>query len=154
MVAPMAQLLDIAIRRDPDSGIFDLAIDGRDLAWDRTPATPMILALGTDRWAKPDDILPDGTRAADSREFGARRGWPGDAVTGGRVGSRLWLLSRAKQMETTRLRAIAYADEALERLRRRGVAVSVEATWARRGLLSLTARADATALTIGQAVAA
>ncbi|WP_431281668.1 phage GP46 family protein [Humitalea sp. 24SJ18S-53] len=150
----MAALLDLAIRRDPDTGQFGLAIEGRDLAWDRTAATPMIIGLGTDRWAKPDDILPDGTRAAEATEVGARRGWPGDAVLGGRIGCRLWLLAREKQRETTRLRAIAYAEEGLASLRDRGFDVSVEATWLRRGLLSLTARSGTSTLTIQRQVAA
>jgi len=57
-------------------------------------ATAIIVALGTDRLASPDDILPD----PDSED---RRGWWGDldaeAIWGGwPIGTRCWLLERSK----------------------------------------------------------
>lgn len=57
-------------------------------------ATAAIVALGTDRRANPDDILPDPA----SQD---RRGWWGDTdaleIWGGwPIGCRLWLLERAK----------------------------------------------------------
>jgi phage gp46-like protein len=56
-------------------------------------ATAVIVALGTDRLAEENDILPDFT--------GERRGWWGDLQAeeiwqGWPIGTRLWLLSRAK----------------------------------------------------------
>ena len=140
VAAIMRPLLDIALRRDA-TGRYDLAVEGRDLAWDRTPATPLIVALGSDRRAEPDDELPDGTRARDAAEVGSRRGWPGDALFAARLGSRDWLLVRAKQTETTRLRAIAYAEAACWWLRERGYEVAVAAEWVLRGRLRRTVRA-------------
>jgi phage gp46-like protein len=57
-------------------------------------ATAVIVALGTDRLASPDDILPD----PDSTD---RAGWWGDLdaeelFDGWPIGSRLWLLKRSK----------------------------------------------------------
>jgi phage gp46-like protein len=57
-------------------------------------ATAVIVALGTDRLADPEDELPD----PDSTD---RRGWWGDYQTqeiwgGWEIGCRLWLMQRAK----------------------------------------------------------
>jgi phage gp46-like protein len=57
-------------------------------------ASAVIVALGTDRLAEPDDILPD----PDSTD---RRGWWGDYQAdviwnAPPIGSRLWLLHRSK----------------------------------------------------------
>lgn len=61
---------------------------------DQALATAVIVALGTDRLADPTDILPD----PDSSD---RAGWWGDLdaaelFDGWPIGSRLWLLRRAK----------------------------------------------------------
>jgi phage gp46-like protein len=61
---------------------------------DQALATAVIVALGTDRLATPDDALPD----PDSTD---RAGWWGDLdaeelFSGWPIGSRLWLLRRAK----------------------------------------------------------
>jgi phage gp46-like protein len=68
---------------------YDGALDDRQAL-----ATAFIVALGTDRLADPDDILPD----PDSTD---RAGWWGDVdaaeIWGGwPIGSRLWLLRRDK----------------------------------------------------------
>lgn len=146
-------MLDIALRPD-GSRRLDLAVEGRDLVLDRTPATSMLLAVGCERRALPDDTLPGAPAPAG---FGDRRGWVGDALDarGRRLGSRLWLLGRAKQTEETRRRAERYAAEALARLRAElGLAVSVQAAWVRRGVLALTCRAGGTDVVVQQQVAA
>lgn len=137
-------MTDIALRLDPAVGRFDIAVAGRDLVPDTTPATSMILAIGCDRRARPDDTPPN---APEPPAFGDRRGWVGDALDrlGRRLGSRLWLLARAPQNEETRRRAEAYAAEALAPIgARRGLAITVAAAWVRPGVLALTCRAGRT----------
>jgi len=97
---------DIALVYDPQARACDLALgeDG-DLVIDETPITPILLSVGLDRRAAPDDELPAGrTRFLAPASFSERRGGPCDALDpfGELIGSRLWLLDRAKQTETTR----------------------------------------------------
>jgi len=112
----------------------DLVTTGTGLAHDTTLATAIIVSLFTDARARPDDVLPSGESD--------RRGWVGDVLgeDGDRIGSRLWLLRRAKQTEETRRRAIDYAREALAWIVKRGLArtIEVSAQWIGRGLLALS----------------
>jgi phage gp46-like protein len=81
-------------------------------------ATAVIVALGTDRLASIDDELPD----PDSTD---RRGWWGDLdaadIWGGwEIGSRLWLMQRAKitgsnaARGSTMVRIKHYIQEAIQ----------------------------------------
>lgn len=81
----------------------------------------VIISLFSDRRANPDDALPD-PAAAD------RRGWWGDnfAAQGDQIGSRLWLLSREKQLSSVLLRAKEYCKEALQWLIDDGIAKSID----------------------------
>lgn len=112
----------------------DLSIEGFDLATDNGLYTAIVLSLFLDRRAKDDDVLPDGSTD--------RRGWWGDAwpqIDRDQVGSRLWLLSREKQLPETLARAEEYAREALTWLIEDGVAtrLQVTGTWLRMGVLGL-----------------
>jgi phage gp46-like protein len=152
-------MLDFALRYDPATRSCDFAVEGGDIALDATPVTAMLISLGSDRRARPDDTLPDEPRAAPDilAILGRRRGWPGDAldVQGRLIGSRLWLLTRAKQSEDTRRRAIAYAEEALAWLTEvHGIPVLVDAAWVAPNVLGLSVRAGSTAITFRQAVGA
>jgi phage gp46-like protein len=125
----------LALVLDPDSLAADLTVDDGTLRREDGLATAVAASLLSDRRARPDDPLPDPRRAD-------RRGWWGDAladIEGDRWGSRLWLLSRARQSEETRRRAIEYAEEALAWLRDEGrvTAIAVTAEWAGRGVLAL-----------------
>lgn len=96
--------------------------------------TAVVLSLFTDRLANPDDVLPDNS--------GHRRGWWGDSfadIDGDRIGSRLWLLSREKQLPVVLQRARGYAREALDWLIEDGIArnVEVDADFPRAGVLAL-----------------
>ena len=112
----------------------DLALAGGDLLADDGLQTAVVLSLFTDGLAGEGDTLPD--------LQGGRRGWWGDAlppVKGDRIGSRLWLLSREKQLPQVLRRAEEYAREALQWLVDDGVAraVEVSAEAPSQGLLAL-----------------
>jgi len=71
-----------------------LLLDDGTLDETQALATAVIVALGTDRLASPNDILPD----PDSTD---RAGWWGDMdaeelFNGWPIGTKLWLLKRAK----------------------------------------------------------
>lgn len=97
-------------------------------------ATAIIVALGTDARAGPDDILPD-PNSTD------RKGWWGDAdaelIWGGwPIGSRLWLMKRSKitgieaQQGSTMARIEGYIRECIAPfiLNRIGSGMFVECT--------------------------
>jgi phage gp46-like protein len=105
------------------------------LAEDDGLETAVIISLFTDRRAEPDDVLPDNSNDP--------RGWWADQfsdVDGDLIGSRLWLLSREKQLSDVLSRAQEYAEEALAWMVEDGVADSVaaQAVIVRDGLLGLT----------------
>ena len=112
----------------------DLALTGTDLQLDDGLGTAILISLFSDRRARPDDALPAGTSD--------RRGWWADAypqLDGDLIGSRLWLLSREKELAETLRRARDYAQEALAWLREDGIAAEVVVTPSvpRRGVLRL-----------------
>ncbi|SIP96377.1 phage GP46 family protein [Bosea sp. TND4EK4] len=143
----MSAFLDAALVYDPPTRRADLALgaDG-DLLLDETPVTPMLISLGTDRRAEPDDELPSGIDALNApSSFVARRGWAGDALDplGRKIGCRLWLLDRAKQTETTRRFCAFWAEEALAWSQEEiGRPAEVSAEWLRKGLLALRCMID------------
>lgn len=143
--------LDAALVFDPATRRADLVLgaDG-DLLLDETPVTPMLISLGTDRRAEPDDELPSGIDALNAAtSFVARRGWVGDALDrlGRKIGCRIWLLDRAKQTETTRRFAIVWAEESLGWAEiELGRPAEVSAQWLGRGTLALRCAIDGTAV--------
>ena len=89
----------------------------------------VIISLFTWRRANPDDAVD-----------GSRQGWWGDAtasLTGDRIGSRLWLLSREKLLPETFNRAREYAREALQWLVDDQVAAVVDVAAERYGRAGL-----------------
>lgn len=113
----------------------DYALDVLGLVEDNGLQTAVILSLFTDRRANDDDTLP-----GDASD---KRGWWADAfpvVTGDRIGSRLWLLNREKQLQSVLNCAQEYAQEALQWMLDDGVASSVVcgAQIVRHGMLGLT----------------
>lgn len=111
----------------------DCGMEAGDLVAEGSLRTAVILSLFLDRRADDDDILPNGSDD--------RRGWwadtvapmtdygiGGGSVSGDRIGSRLWLLSREKQLAGVLERARHYAEEALTWLVEDGVATAVQVT--------------------------
>lgn len=115
-----------------------IVIDGQSLPLGLDSAEPLvravIISLFTWRRANPDDVLPG--IGSDQQ----RMGWWGDTfpvVPNDRIGSRLWLLSRAKLTAQTVLLAKEYAEEALAWMLADKVAGSVEVESERIGLTTL-----------------
>jgi phage gp46-like protein len=112
----------------------DMAIENGDLVLDSSLQTPVIISLFSDRRARADDALP-----GDDRDL---RGWPGDAwpdVAGDQIGSRVWLLSREKEITETLRRAREYGKESVRWTLDDGIAARTEvtATVPQRGWLRL-----------------
>lgn len=135
----------IALAWDParQAGEIQLTAAG-GLAEEDGLATAVILSLFLDRRAEPDDELPD-----EAAGLFARRGWVGDALAPGggavaedRIGSRLWLLGRAKQLPETLRLAEDHAREALDWLREERLVTGIEvaAEWISRGVMGLQIR--------------
>lgn len=89
---------------------------GSQLAAGSDLVTAVIISLFTDRAAEPDDVVPDGS--------GDPRGWWADGDV--KIGSRLWLLERAKKTQDTLARAQNYCQEALQWLIDDGVASAID----------------------------
>lgn len=141
--------MDIGLTFDSATLSADIDLDGSDVATDTSLRTAAILSLFTNRRAEADDTLPS--------QDGDRQGWWGDLPVGSdvsaqskpdRFGSRLWLLSRAKELPETKNRAEQYAREALQWMLDDGVAtsVSVSSSWRARGFLAMQIDIDETAL--------
>lgn len=90
----------------PALGRGDWLLNGAQLAAGGDLQTAVLISLFSDRVANPDDVIPDGS--------GDPRGWVGDLGQDYPIGSRLWLLSRAKQTGETLARAQDYIAEALQ----------------------------------------
>ncbi|WP_137860804.1 phage GP46 family protein [Variovorax sp. 3P27G3] len=97
----------------------DVRIACGDLVAVNELSTAVFISLFTDRRANEDDVLPDGTDP---------RGWWADAMEGQRIGSRLWLLERARNLPEVMHLAEEYALEALAWLIEDRVAKKVTAT--------------------------
>lgn len=113
------------VRRSRGSWVLDGAAlrTGSDLA------TGIVLSAFTDRVANPEDIIPDGT--------GDPRGWWGDQGQAVPIGSRLWLLERAKQNDDTLRRAYDYLTECLQWMLDDGVVAKFDilVEWTRTSML-------------------
>jgi phage gp46-like protein len=108
-----------------------VVLDGQQttlaLAADNALLRALVISLFTWRRANADDDLPTPDM---------RMGWWGDSVPtepNDRIGSRLWLLSRAKMLPDIEIRAREYAEEALAWLVDDGVAARVDVEAERQG---------------------
>lgn len=113
----------------------DIRSQNGDILPEGELTTAVILSLFCDARAREDDVIPDGTKNV--------RGWWADTVaplpttginlredtlSGDRLGSRLWLLHREKQLPEVLRRAKDYAEEALQWLITDGEARAVKVT--------------------------
>ncbi|SIT43657.1 Mu-like prophage FluMu protein gp46 [Paraburkholderia piptadeniae] len=122
---------DITIVWDVDNSRGDWLLVGPALATGNDLDNGILISLFTDRTANTDDAIPDGTNDP--------RGWWGDIGEDVPIGSRLWLLSRAKQTQETLNNAVDYTREALEWMIDDGVAARIDvlAQWVRSSFLGL-----------------
>ncbi|WP_225548127.1 phage GP46 family protein [Chromobacterium violaceum] len=97
----------------------DWMLAGPELLSGNDLQSAILLSLFTDREAGPDDVIPHGS--------GDPRGWCLDDATHP-IGSRLWLLVRAKQTRDTAQRARDYIAEALQWLIDDGVVAKFDIT--------------------------
>lgn len=113
------------------NGRGNIAQDGIDMVIDESLTTEVTISLFTDRRALESDALPSGD--AD------RRGWWADSYRDRPIGSRLWLLSREKTLQSVLDRASAYALEALLWLKDAGRVskITVAASQPQKGWLAL-----------------
>lgn len=111
-------------------GDFLFDSDLQDLESESGIESAVIVSLFTDRRAEDDDILPD-PQSTD------RRGWWGDLtadITGDQIGSRLWLLSREKTLESVLIRAKEYAEESLQWMLDDNIVEKIEVETQRQGI--------------------
>lgn len=122
---------DITLIWNVKLGQGDWELDGPALATGNDLATAALVSLFTDRAANPDDVIPDGTTNA--------RGWWGDLDQEQPIGSRLWLLQRAKQTTETLNNAVDYCREALQWFIDDKIAVRIDvvAQWVRSTFLGI-----------------
>lgn len=113
----------------PAQGGADWSLAGTQLHSGDDLRSAVLISLFTDRTANQDDVIPDGT--------GDPRGWWGDVDQTHPIGSRLWLLNRAKQTTETLNSARDYIAEALQWLIDDGVIgrFDIFVEWTSPGLL-------------------
>ncbi len=112
------------------NGRGDWSLSGTQLQSGNDLQTSVLISLFTDRMANTDDAILDGS--------GDTRGWWADDAQYS-VGSRLWLLERAKQEQSTLIRARDYITEALQWLIDDGVVASFDiyVEWTRASVLGM-----------------
>ena len=102
-------MTDLALAFDTADIRADLLLADGALATDGGLRSAILISLFTDARAADDDVLPEA--GSD------RRGWWGDAlatIEGDRIGSKLWLLRRAKKTAATLADAQSWAMQALQ----------------------------------------
>jgi phage gp46-like protein len=102
---------DIKIQWNETFNEGDIKFSGGDLIRELGLRTAVMMSMYTDRRADPSDVLPDSLN-------NDRRGWWGDQINldyeDDQIGSRLWLLERAKTTEQTLADAKFYTEECLQ----------------------------------------
>jgi phage gp46-like protein len=148
---------DLALTYDPESRRCDLTLgDDLDLVLDTTPVSAMLVSIGLDRRADADDPLPEGrSQFLAPASFSERRGGIGDAFdAGGNLsGSKLWLLERAKETETTRLLCEFWLEEALSwAVEVSGQPAEIEVEWIRPEVLGFRVMIEDTSVSLTKRV--
>lgn len=101
-------------------GPSDQAVGTNDLVQDTTLESTIVIMIGSNARADDSDSLPS--------SYNNHGGYWGSSLLGFELGSKLWLLGRAKLTDDTAVVAAQYTDEALLPLVDEGVAASVKST--------------------------
>lgn len=117
-------MTDLALVYDPDAHAADLSVVDGDLALDGGLGSLGLAQLLTDARATPGDLAFGGI---DPRETDLR-GWWGDALSDGPMGSKLWTLARVKATDEARRRARDFARAALAWWIGDGIAAAIDVT--------------------------
>lgn len=124
---------DIYLAWNPDTLSASPVLSSGAITQGQDLETAVIVRLFTWRRAKDDDVLPD--------DSGERYGFWAEAYARENatpLGSRLWLLARAKLTQQTLNLAKLYVEEALADLVENGVAQQIDVTVERYGLNSMS----------------
>jgi phage gp46-like protein len=118
---------DISITWDQANRRGDWTMNGPVLATGNDIESAILISIFTDRMAEPGDVIPDGSNDP--------RGWWADGDV--QIGSRMWLLQRAKQTGTTLQIAYDYLAESLQWMIDDGVVsrFDISTQWVRTGTL-------------------
>ena len=111
--------MDVTLARDPSTNLIDLFIENGQVKLGRDIETAVLISLGTDREARPDDEVPGDDRG----------GWWADALNtdpNDRIGSRLWLLKGKKLTSANLEKAREYCIEALQWMIDDSIAAKIE----------------------------
>lgn len=113
---------DIRIKWNSTYNQGDFSIDdtGADLSTDEGLETAVVISLFTDRRAVSEE-LPAGEKRL--------KGWWGDSfadIPNDKIGSKLWLLSREKELQCVAVKAKEYAEDALKWLIEDKIVLKVE----------------------------
>lgn len=113
-------MADITLHWDIANSRGDIAFKNGDVVTGNDLATSVLVSIFSDRLANADDVIPDNTTD--------RRGWWGDDASSenGKIGSRLWLLDRAKQLNSVLQAARDYESEGLEWMKEDGIAADID----------------------------
>lgn len=138
---------DITLSWDTATSYADWVQSGSLLQTGTDLESAIIISLFSDRLAAPGDVIPDGTSDP--------RGWWADGDVP--IGSRLWLLRRAKQIPETLQLAFDYIAEALQWLLDDNVVAKfdISVQWVRKGVMGaqlVAYKQDGTTLMTGQYV--
>lgn len=130
---PPAKIGDIRLTYDVYEQYVDFILADRDVERDAGLETAMMITLLTDKQADIEDELPD--------ESGYRGGWFGDAipvVADYKIGTKLWLLQRAKTISEIPARAKEYLKDGFQWMVDDGIVQAVNIIVERRRDLKTT----------------